>query len=60
MYRDIENIRKYHKYIKSEGGEDLLNKKWTNCDIDYDLFRCSYFTKLLCLDLQKKSSGKII
>ena len=50
FYRDIENIIKNdsQKYITSEGGEDLLNQKSTNCDIDYDLYRCSDCTKLLC------------
>ena len=42
MYRNIENIIKndLQKYTTSEVGEDLLNQKWTNCDIDYDMFRC--------------------
>ena len=40
MYREIENIiqNNSQKYITSEYGEDLSNQKWTNCDIDYDLF----------------------
>ena len=38
LYRDIENIIKNdsRKQITSEGGEDLLNHKLTNFDIDYD------------------------
>ena len=41
LYRDIENIIKHYsrKYITSEDGEDLLNQKLTNCEIDYDLYR---------------------
>ena len=41
MYRDIEDIIKNdsQNYITSEGGEDLLNQKLTNFEIDYDLFR---------------------
>ena len=40
LYRDIENIIQNYlrKYITLEGGEDLLNQKLTNCDIDYDLY----------------------
>ena len=47
LYRDIENIKEKdsRKYITSEGGEDLLNHKLTNCEIDYDLYCCSDCTK---------------
>ena len=56
LYRDIENIiKKYsQKYITSEGREDLLNQKLTSYEIDYDLYRCSDCTKLLCLEIKKK------
>ena len=56
LYKDIENIiKKYlRKYITSEGGEDLFDQKLTNCDIDYDLYRCSDCTKSLCLEIKKK------
>ena len=54
-YRDIEKIIQHdsQKYITSEGGEDLSNKKFTNFDIDYDLFRCSDCTKSLCLYIKR-------
>ena len=47
MYRNIEkNIHHdSHKYITSEGGDDLSNQKWTNCDIEYNIFCCSDCTK---------------
>ena len=40
MYRDIENIIQHYsqKYIASDDRKDLSNQKWTNFDIDYDLF----------------------
>ena len=56
MYRYIEYIiqNDSQKYITSEGGEYLSNHKWTNCDIDYDMFCCSDCTKSLCLEIKKK------
>ena len=45
--------------MTSEGGEYLLNQKWTNCQIDYDQYRCSDCTKSLCLEI-KKIPGEII
>ena len=49
------------KCITSEGGEDLLNQKSTNCDIDYNQYPCSDCTKLLCLEIKNKNcSGEII
>ena len=38
MYRYIEkNIQHdLHKYITSEGGDDLSNQELTNCEIEYD------------------------
>ena len=43
MYRDIERIIQHdsHKYITSEGGNNLSNQKLTNCEIEYDHFCCS-------------------
>ena len=60
MYRDIENIIQHdsQEYITSEGVEYLSNQKWTNCDIDDNLFCCSDCTKSLCLDIKKKILGK--
>ena len=51
FYREISTIIKKDswKCITSEGGEDLLNQKLTNCEIDYDQDRCSDCTKSLCL-----------
>ena len=59
MYRDIENIIQHdsQKYITSDGGENISNQKWTNCEIDYDRFCCSYFTKSLCLDIKNNMSA---
>ena len=56
MYRDIENIIKNdsQKHITSEGGEDLLNHKLTNFDIDYDQLCWSDCAKSLCLEIEKK------
>ena len=56
MYRDIEKIiqRDSHKYITSEGREGLSTQKLTNCEIEYDLYCCSDFTKSLCLYMKKK------
>ena len=56
LYKDIETIIKNgsRKCITSEGGEDLLNQKLTNCDIDYDLYRFSDCTKSLYLEIEKK------
>ena len=56
LYREIQTIIKNDslKCITSEGGEDLLNQKLTNCGIDYDLYRSSDCTKSLCLDIKKK------
>ena len=58
MYRNIAQIIKYdsQKYITSEGEDDLLNQKWTNCDIEYDQMFCSDCAKSLCLDMKKKMS----
>ena len=39
--------------MTSEGGEYLLNQKWTNCEIDYDQYCCLDFTKSLCLEIKK-------
>ena len=44
-------------YITSESGEVLLNQILTNCEIDYDQYRCSYCTKSLCLDIKKEKSA---
>ena len=35
MYKDIEDIiqNDSQKYITSEGGDDLSNQKWTDCEI---------------------------
>ena len=41
----------------SEGGEDLSNQKWTNCEIEYDQFCCSDCTKSLCLEIKNKMSA---
>ena len=56
MYRDIQNIiQQYsHKYITSEGIYGLSTQKSKNCDIEYDLSFCSYCTKSLCLEINKK------
>ena len=56
MYRDIEKIIHHdsHKYITSEGGEDLSNQRLTNFEIEYDQFCCSYFTRPLCLYIKEK------
>ena len=47
LYREIATFIKIDspKCITSEDGEDLLNQKLTNSEIDYDLFRCSDCTK---------------
>ena len=59
MYRDIEKIiQNYsHKYITSQGVDNLSNQKWTNCDIEYDPFCCSDCTKSLCLEIKNKVSA---
>ena len=59
MYRYIEQIIHYHsqKYITSEGGYNLSNQKWTNCEIEYDQFCCSDCTKSLCLEIKNKMSA---
>ena len=59
MYRDIEKIIQHdsQKYITSEDGDDLSNRKLTNCEIEYDQFCCSNCTKLLCLEFKKKISA---
>ena len=56
LYRDIENIIKNdsREFITSEGGEDLLNHQLTNCEIDYDLYCCSDYTKSLCSEIKTK------
>ena len=47
MNGDIETIIQHdsHKYITSEERDVLSTKKWTNCDIEYDLYCCSDCTK---------------
>ena len=47
MYRDIEKIIQHYsqKYITSDGRDGLSTQKWTTCDIVYDLYCCSDFTK---------------
>ena len=47
MYRYIEKIIEHdsQKYRTSEGGDDLSNQKMINCEIEYDQFCCSDFTK---------------
>ena len=59
MYRDIEQIIQHHshKYITSEGGENLSNQKLTNCEIEYSQFCCSDCTKSLCFKIKKKMSA---
>ena len=59
LYREIATIIQNYlpKCITSEGGEDLLNQKLTNCGIDYDQYRCSDCTKSLCLEIKKKKSA---
>ena len=38
-----------------------LNQKWNNSEIDYDQYRCSDCSKLLCLEIEEKNvSGEII
>ena len=58
MYRYIENIILHYsqKYITSEGGDNLSNQKFTNCEIEYDQFCCSDCTESLCLEIKKKMS----
>ena len=55
MYKDIEEIIQHdsHKYITSEGGDDLINQKQTNYEIEYNMFCYSNFTKSLCLEIKK-------
>ena len=48
-----KNVQRYRKiiqhdsqkYITSEGGDDLSNQKWNDCEIEYDKFCCSDCTK---------------
>ena len=56
LYREIATIIKNDspKCITSEGGEDLLNQKYNNCDIDYNQYCCSDCTKSLCLEIKNK------
>ena len=56
MYREIATIIKNDspKCITSEGGEDLLNQKFNNCEIDYDQYRFPDCTKSLCLEIKIK------
>ena len=56
MYRDIKKIIQQdpQKDITSEGGDNLSNHKWTNCEIEYDQFCCSYCTTSLCLEIKNK------
>ena len=58
MHRDIEKIIQLdsQKYIISEGGDDLSNQKWTNCDIEYDQYLCSDCNKSLCIEVKNKVS----
>ena len=58
MYRDIGKIIQQdpQKYITSEGGQDLSNRKLTNFEIEYDHFCCSDCTKSICLEIKKKMS----
>ena len=60
LYRYIETIIKNDswKCITSEGGEYLLNQKLTNCNIDYDQYCCSDFTKSLCLEILVQSEQR--
>ena len=61
MYRDIKKIihNDSQKYITLEGGDDLSNQKWTNCDIEYDQFFGSYCAKSFCLDIKMKMSVQV-
>ena len=47
MYRYIEKIiqNDSQKYINSEGGDNLSNHKWSNCENKFDQFCCSDCTK---------------
>ena len=58
MYRDNEKIIQHdsQKHIISEGGDNLSNQKWTNCEIEYYQFSCSDCTKALCLEIKHKMS----
>ena len=59
MYRYIEQIIQHQsqKCINSEGGDNLLNQKLTNCGSEYDQFCCSDCTKSLCLEIKNKMSA---
>ena len=56
MYRDVEKIIQHdsHKYITSEGGDNLSYQKLSNCDIEFDQFCFSDCTKSLCLEIKNK------
>ena len=59
MYRDIEQIIQHdsHKYITSEGGDNLSNQKLTSCEIRYDQFFCSVCTEFFFKEIKKKISA---
>ena len=56
MYREIASIVKNDSpnCITQEGVEDLLHQEFTNCDIDYDQYHCSYCSQSLCLEIKNK------
>ena len=58
LYREIASIVKNDSpnCDTPEGGEYLLHQKWTNCEIDYDQYHCSYCTKSLCLEIKNKKN----
>ena len=43
LYIEIESIVKNYSQNcgTQEGGEDLVQQEWTNCEIDYDQYHCS-------------------
>ena len=53
LHREIASVIKNDSpnCITPEGGDDLLNQKLTNSEIDYDQYCCSDCTKSLCLDI---------
>ena len=62
VYRYLKIIQHdSHKYITSEGGDNLSNHKLTNCEIEYYQFFCSDCTKSQCLYINNKMSvlGKL-
>ena len=56
LYREIKTIIKNDspKCITSEGVEDLLHQKLTNCKINYDQYHCSDCSQSFCLDIKDK------